>query len=253
MKLRNASPDTNGSKTAKPDPNTTLKFSADHRDHDFEYWPRPTEVELTRWAVQLARTGKTEPRQLVEKAWELYWESCRKIREDYLSVKEYFAREEREIYGADEDAYDDEKPAIPQPEAFPITFKKVQLLLLPEMEGRPAMRAARFCEYFGVQLAFQKDADQGINNILPSTNPTKNEVAREFARWRRTVFDEAEYLRFATAFLNWHYFRKAADDDFKRRVGAMVRWKKVSPEQLAELRAHGLLGNAAKAGKKLRK
>jgi hypothetical protein len=126
MKLRKASPATagNGSKTAKSDSATTIKCSADHRDNDFEYWPRPSEVELTRWAVQLARAGKTDPRQLVEEAWALYWESCRKIQQDHRAQQAYFENE-----GVDYDRSDELEyymsAALPTPPKYPVTFQEM--------------------------------------------------------------------------------------------------------------------------------
>jgi hypothetical protein len=64
-----------------------LVLRCDHRELDFEYWPRPSELELAHLAARLARTSPIDPKQLVKEAWSIYWESCQKIKKDYLEVE----------------------------------------------------------------------------------------------------------------------------------------------------------------------
>ena len=47
-----------------------IVLSTDHRDQSFEYWPRPSELELAHLAARLARTEKIDSKQLVKEAWE---------------------------------------------------------------------------------------------------------------------------------------------------------------------------------------
>ena len=240
MKLRKASPATagTGSKPAKADSTTTIKCSADHRDNDFEYWPRPSEVELTRWAVQLARTGKTDPRQLVEEAWALYWESCRKIQQDHRAQKAFFENEGWDDDHADELEYY-EQAALPTPAKFPVTFQEMEILLLPKQYGRTGERAELFREYFFASL-------MGWNCQGLSKNPTssywncpkqelyqtrnkesiKNEMARIYAKWRKTVFDAQAYSAFTTKFLRWYREWNAIRNSEIKAINALKGWNK---------------------------
>jgi hypothetical protein len=240
MKLRNSSPANgdNGSKTAKSDPTPTIKCSADHRDNDFEYWPRPSELELTRWAVQLARTGKMDPRQLVEEAWALYWESCRKIQQDHRAQQAFFENEGLDNDHSDEIEYY-AQASLPTPAEYPVTFHAMELLLLPKLSGRTAERATVFREYFFASL-------MGWNCPGLSKNPTssywncpgpeldqtrnkesiKNEVARIFAKWRKTVFDAQAYSAFATKFLRWYREWNAIRNSEVKAINALKGWEK---------------------------
>lgn len=237
--MRNASPATtgNGSKTAKSDSTTIIKCSADHRDEDFEYWPRPSELELTRWAVQLARTGKMDPRQLVEEAWALYWESCRKIQQDHRAQQAFFENEGWDDHADEIEYY--EQASLPIPPKYPVTFQEMELLLLPKLKGRTAARATVFREYFFASLmgwncpGLNKNPTSSYWNCpVPELDQTrnkesiKNEVARIFAKWRKTMFDAQAYTAFATKFLRWYREWNAIRNSEVKAINALKGWEK---------------------------
>jgi hypothetical protein len=240
VKSRNSLPATTGpgGKTAKSDLTTTIKCSADHRDNDFEYWPRPSELELTRWAVQLARTGKTDPRQLVEEAWALYWESCRKIQQDHRAQQAFFENERLDDDHSDEIEYH-AQASLPTPPKYPVTFQELELLLLPKLSGRTAKRATVFREYFFASLmgwncpGLSKDPGSSYWNCPgPELDQTrnkesiKNEVARIYAKWRKTVFDAKACSAFATKFLRWYREWNAIQNSQIKAINALKGWEK---------------------------
>src|SRR3974390_1835547 len=112
---------------------TGIVVSSDHRDVGFEYWPRPSELELAHLAARLARTGTIDAKQLVGEAWNIYWESCRKIKEDYLQVDKGLRA--MEALEGDLDDVPDEEGGLPQPEKYPVSFQEMELLLLPKLKG----------------------------------------------------------------------------------------------------------------------
>lgn len=221
-------------KTNQTAPATTSghKLKCDYRDDDFEYWPRPTELELARLAAQLARTEKIDPRQLVQEAWELFRESCHTIQKDYRELKEYFEQEAK----ADDqlDWQDDERvEALPAPKKYPVMHKQVESLLLPKLKGRTAERASLIREYLFFQLVrtcfvwrpklaalsyWEMEAD-----LLEQLRQNlKDDVDRHFEKFRKTVFDADTYTRFAGPFLEWHRRYLAA----KKAAAARKRWAK---------------------------
>jgi len=124
-----------------------LVVTSDHRNEIFEYWPRPTEIQLAELAARLARSEKIDPKQLVDEAWSIYWASCEKIKVDYHEVE----RRIQEMESFDNDLlYEDEHLAMPG--KFPITFQEMELLLLPKLKGRTAERASLFREYIFASL-----------------------------------------------------------------------------------------------------
>ena len=134
------------------DKNNSLVIRYHYREHDFEHWPRPSELDLARLAAQLARGEKVEPKQLVAEAWELYWESCRTIQADHRKIDAYFAREaemEQELDWPEPEAIE----PLPAPKKFPVTHRQVEALLLPKLKGRTAERAGLIREYIFFQLA----------------------------------------------------------------------------------------------------
>lgn len=210
----------------------SLVIRYDYHEHDFEHWPRPSELELAQLAAQLARGGQVEPKQAVQMAWELYWESCQIIQADHRRVDAYFAREaelERELNYPEAEAGE----SVPLPKKFPVTHREVEALLLPQMKGRTADRASLIREYLFAQLVrtclvvkpklttvSYWEMEEALLEQLRQR--LKEEVARHYARFRNTVFDAEAYRRFAVAFLQWHRQFIAA----KKAAAARKRWAK---------------------------
>jgi len=130
---------------------SSLVICGDYREHDFEHWPRPSELDLARLAAQLARSENIDPKQLVAVAWELYRESCHRLQIDHREVTAYHAQMDRV-----ETELDDAAVVLPQwvpaPKKYPVTHQQVERLLLPQQKGRTAERAGLIREYFFAQL-----------------------------------------------------------------------------------------------------
>ena len=62
-------------------------------------------------AARLARTEKIDPKQLVNEAWDLYWESCRKIQADHREVNRMVAA----LDARDDEMWSEERGGLPQP------------------------------------------------------------------------------------------------------------------------------------------
>jgi hypothetical protein len=186
-----------------------LVLSADHRNHPFEYWPRPSELELAHLAARLARAGSFDPKELVKDAWALYWESCRRIQEDHLQVTRYFEEEGSE---PGLEAWE----LLPRPKGFPVRFAEMERLLLPGLKGRTAERAALLREF-----AFADLMQQCMAYINGKFCPVpywklegdelealkqrfKDATTERFAKFRTSIYDAAAYDVFATGFLAWH-------------------------------------------------
>lgn len=223
-----------GGRRSRPDLNSGLTLTQDYHDHEFEYWPRPTVMELARLAAQLVRGEATATQQLIQDAWNLYWESCRQLKQDHETVKRYFEAEDKFDATLPEDLDRPNKP-IPQPKKFPIKFRKIELLLLPELEGQTAKRRKIFREFFFHQLARQKDRKAGHSgSFLYTYEPTKAEVNREYARQRKSIFDAEKYHSFAAEFLDWYRPSKAFRLSCVRAEAARRRWQIRREKMLAK-------------------
>lgn len=197
----------------------------DYHHHEFEYWPRPTEMELARLAAELVRREAIAPQQLIQDAWNLYWESCRRLKQDHEEVKRYFEAEDKFDATLPDNLDRPDKP-IPQPKKFPIKFRKIELLLLPELKGKTAKRREIFRDFFFHQLARQKDIRSGQSGGFFYTHePTKAEVSREYLRQRQSIFDAGKYHCLATEFLEWYRPSKAFQLSCVRAEAARRRWQ----------------------------
>lgn len=224
---------------------SSLVICGDYREHDFEHWPRPSELELARLAAQLARTERLDPKQLVAEAWELYWESCRTIQADHRKVEAYFAREaelDRELNWPELEP----AAAVPMPKKFPVNHRQVEALLLPKQKGRTAERATLIREFIFSQLArtclvvrpklaavsyWEMEADL----LEQLRQKLKDEVARHFEKLRKTMYDAEAYHRFAVPFLEWRRRFIAA----KKASAARTRWAKEEEKRKAAATAAG--------------
>lgn len=223
-----------GGRRSRPDPTSGLTLTQDYHDHDFEYWPRPTELELARLAAQLSRGQTITPQQLIQDAWNLYWESCRRLKQDHGDVKRYFEIIDQCDAAGPEDLDHPIKP-IPQPKKFPVKFRKIEILLLPELAGKTAKRRQIFRDFFFQQLARQRDAKAGPHGAFVYTNePTQTEANREYARQRKSIFDAGVYHRFAIEFLGWYRPSKAFQLSCVRAAAARRRWQIRREQTLAQ-------------------
>jgi hypothetical protein len=212
-----------------------MNIECDYRKDDLECWPRPSELELARLAAQLARTEKIEPQQLVKEAWALYWESCRTLKEDDRKVEEYF----KQIEAADDHQYDgpdaEEAEPVPMPKKFPVTYQKVEMLLLPKLKGRTAdrakiMREFLFVDYVRSQHSGMKGNDgAGIVKLTQVEldrlrEQSEEERASLFGQLRTMTFNANEYALFAQYFLAWHRQSAGFIKSMVRANSARKRW-----------------------------
>ncbi len=224
------------SKSRKPielsgtEPGLVLTAGCDYRAEDFDCWPRPTELELAQLAARLARTDKLDPKQLVEDAWAIYWESCRKIQDDHRAVK-VNGEKESLAEAALAAVTAQPRPALPQPKKYPVTFREMETLLLPKQKGRTANRASLIREYLlseclGTCIALRPKPhpltyweldEKALNHMREIFS---GQVAAKFGQYRTRHFDEAAYGRFAEGFLKWHRQYIAE----KRSAAARKRW-----------------------------
>jgi hypothetical protein len=229
-----ASKTADGMTQEMPPAKSNLVLKCDYRGGDFIYWPRPSELELAGLAAQLARSPKANPKQLVNQAWSLYWESCRIIQDDHRKVEALLALEnqEEQAFNVGDGPEEDSLP-VPTPKKFPVSFAKVELLLLPELKGRTADRAKVFREHIfsvllqGCFVVRPKLREVSYWDLEPETLDGMrlkfhSDIAERFGKLRKRVFGEAEYVRFAKSFLEWHREYKSA----KRSAAARRRWDK---------------------------
>jgi len=210
-----------------------IVLSSDHRDQSFEYWPRPSELELAHLAARLARTEKIDPKLLVKEAWDLYWESCRKIQADHREVGGML--EEAEAH--DDEMWAEERGGLPQPEKFPVTFQAMELLLLPKLKGRMGERAAVFREYALSQIVSGSFTFRGGFRVLsywdfqPEVLAELREkyrvmAAERFASWRESVYGVTAYAKFAGSFLRWYCRWTERRNSEARAANARKGWEK---------------------------
>jgi len=209
-----------------------LVVTSDHRNEIFEYWPRPTEIQLAELATRLARSEKIDPKQLVDEAWSIYWASCEKIKADYHEVEKRI----REIESFDDDHILD-GDELPQPKQFPVSFPEVELLLLPKLKGRTAERASLFREYIFAGMMSQGITLRG--GLRPVSywdfqphemdrlrERCKQSIDQGFAKLRSSVFDALEYVRFAGSFARWHARYSQVVKSHVKAVNARKGWEK---------------------------
>jgi hypothetical protein len=214
---------------------TGLVLNSDHRSMGFEYWPRPSELELAQLAARLARTKAIDPGQLVKEAWGIYWESCRKIKEDYLQVERHL--KSMEAFEADNDSVMEEEDGLPHPKTYPVRFQEMELLLLPKLKGRTAERAALFREYLFAEMinerlsSWDEDNSSSYWDYLPEQledcrEAAKQEVSEEFGKCRSRVYDVQAYSRFAISFLRWYRGWIDLRNSEARSANASRGWEK---------------------------
>ena len=222
--------------TAGPVGGRPIKLRCDYREDDFEYWPRPTELQLAQLAAGLARTEKIEPRQLVAEAWALYWESCRVIKTDYKEVND-FLEHEAQGHEADEDDWEEGHERFAFPKRYPASFKEVELLLLPKLKGRMAdrariMRDFMFEDYVRSRRARMRD-ETGAEpkpftpeELARMREESKAELDDLFGQLRSLTFNARHYERFAHYFLDWYEQRYGFIKRMVRAASARRGWEK---------------------------
>ena len=229
-------PANSGVKNTEPIENQPPTLKCEYRDLDFKCWPRPSELELTQLAVQLARAGKINPKQLVEQAWTFYQESCRLLQADSREVAEYLKAErtrEESANGPEAAAFE----LLPTPKKYPVTYPELELLLLPKLKGRTAERAKIMREFLFQNYVAGRNAPM---NGAPDTRPevltaeqlirlreeSEAELESLFGQLRATRFDAEDYAHFAQYFLNWERWRTGFATSMMRSASARRRWAK---------------------------
>jgi hypothetical protein len=216
-------------------------LKCDYREDELEIWPRPSGVELATLAARLARSGRESPKQLVDRAWELYWESCRKLQADYRAMEAYHAEMAR--LDEEPDGAEAGLPAarVPVPKKYPLKPRQVETLLLPKQKGRTAERASLIREYFFCQLvshclllrpkvkiACYWELEAEVLEKL--REQLRGQVVQHFERYQKTVFTAEAYAKFAVPFLTWHRRYIAR----KKSAAARKRWGKNEGKPEAE-------------------
>ena len=212
-----------------------LVLSSDHREMSFEYWPRPTELELARLAATLARAGTVDPKQLVKRRGAFTGKICQKIKEDYLEVERDLRA--MEVSDADTDDVLDEEGELPRPKKYPVSFQEMELLLLPKLKGRTGERAALFREYLFAQMVdrgFSLDGDDngssywdcGPECLEEWRNSAQDDVATEFGNCRSKVYDAQSYASFGTSFLRWYRTWTEHRNSEIKAANALRGWEK---------------------------
>jgi hypothetical protein len=234
MKTRKAKKSKPGKmiKPSRSEPGLVLTAGGDYRDEGFDCWPRPTELELAQLAARLARGDKHDAKQLVEDAWAIYWESCQKIQDDHRAVKASLEKESLADAALDELA-GQSQPAVPRPKKYPVRFREMEILLLPKQKGRTANRASLIREYLLSEclgrtcmalrpkphpLTYWELDVKALNGLREHFSV---QVATRFGHLRASHFSEAEYIRFADAFLKWHrrYISETRSEAARKRWG----------------------------------
>ena len=247
MKKKPVQSDTDGTKASG------IKLRSDHREEEqFEYWPRPTELQLAELAARLARTTVIDPKQLVSEAWVIYQESCRRIREDYKHVTEFF-----EDDGRFEDLTNDDSArsalSLPAPKRYPVPYPEAERLLLPKLKGRTAeraqvMRGFLFADYVRSKMAEKTPTDaktfaSPVGEELERLRAAfKEEVPGIFAELRRMTFDKDYFARFAEEFLTWYQQRERFTKSWARSDNARRGWEKRRKEKNAKTGARPKFG-----------
>lgn len=200
----------------------------EYREASFEYWPRPSELELATLAARLLRPDKVDPKQLVDEAWNLYHASCLKIQKDYLAAQRLVPS------WPPEDDFDLE---LPQPKQYPMTFEEMERLLLPRLRGRTAERAALlrefiFAEFLGRcfvlrggarKVSYWEFVPEDLN-ILRERH--RDSIAKEYGELRTKQYDAAAYAKFARSFLPWHRKWMEMKKSEVKAANAKLGWKK---------------------------
>ena len=221
-----------------------IVLSTDHRDQSFEYWPRPSELELAHLAARLARTGAFDPKQLVKEAWDLYRESCRKIQADHREVGKMMEA----VEAHNDELWIEEHGGLPQPDKFPVTFPEMDRLLLPKLRGRTGERAAVFREYvFSKMMDGAFVVRGGIravsywdfrpNDLDPLREKCQKDVATKFGELRKSLYDAEAYGRFATAFLTWYRRWTDVKKSEVKSANARKGWEKRQEQKTAKMGA----------------
>lgn len=232
------------------EPGLVLTAISDYRDGDLEFWPRPTEWQLAQLAAQLSRSDKLDAKQLIHDAWEIYWEGCRKIQNDHRAQKAWNEHES----AADATLHDwihQPQPEVPQPKKYPVTFREMEILLLPGNYGHTAERAHLIREYVLSEflgtcmvvrprphpLTYWELDPTALNELREHF---RGQVDAKFGHYRAQLFNEGDYVRFADSFLKWH--RRYISE--KRSAAARKRW---GPDQADETKS---ISGTVPAGKK---
>jgi hypothetical protein len=173
---------------------------------------------------------------LVNEAWNIYWESCHKIKEDYLEVELPLMKWEEELCSQPDDSLEDQYE-LPQPKNFPVTFQEMELLLLPRLKGRTDRRAALIREFIFAQIVDQNllPSEKGSSLSYWSCRPqdladlrktAQDLVAEEFGELRRKVYDAQVYSEFGGAFLSWYTRWARLRNSQARAASALKGWEK---------------------------
>ena len=247
MKKKPVQPAVDGAKASG------IKLRSDHRvEEQFEYWPRPTELQLAELATRLARTTVIDPKQLVGEAWAIYQESCRLIREDYKHVSGFFEDDGRREVLADEEPARP-APALPVPKRYPVPYREAEMLLLPKLKGRTGdraevMRGFLFADYVRSKMAEKTPTDaktfvSPVGEELERLRASfKEEVPGIFAELRRMTFDKEYFARFAEEFLTWYQQRERFTKSWARSHNARRGWEKRRQEKTAKTGARPKFG-----------
>lgn len=214
------------------------KISVDYREEPVERWPLPSELELARLAVGLARTEVIDAQKLVEEAWVIYWHSCHRIKSTHRLRREG-AKNREMVESMPEEIHYPLKPELPAPKKYPVTFLELERLLLPRLKGRTAERAALFREYFFASLVGWncKDLSKEPGNTywncpaheldeIRNKDSIKDEVARTYAKWRNTTFDGITFVAFTSKFLRWYNEWNRIRNSEAKALNAMKGWEK---------------------------
>lgn len=213
---------------------SNLVLKCDYHEEDFIYWPRPSELELTQLAARMACNAKTAPKQLAARAWQLYWECCKLIKEDHRKVQtqlEFDAHCDAEQDHFDESAADGS--VVPAPKAFPVSFAKAEQLLLRRQNGGTSSRGRIVQEYLFAELvgtcirpgpkprpySYWKLSRKKKTLFWKKLSET---VTARYGQLCKRVFEKDQYVGFALAFLKWHRRYKSA----LKSKAARARWKK---------------------------
>lgn len=240
---------------AADDAGSGIKLRCDYREEaEFEYWPRPTELQLAELAARLARTPVIDPKQLVGEAWAIYRESCRVLHEDQKHVTEFFENEGRwEPAGENAGGKPPEGLQWPVPKRYPVSYKEAELLLLPKLKGRTAERARAmrdylFADYVRSKMA-QVQSPDGRSNVSPTGEQLKQlqeefkEVAPGlFGELRQMTFDKGYFAAFAEEFLTWYRRREGIIKSMVRADSARRGWEKRRQEKKARTGARPKFG-----------
>jgi hypothetical protein len=209
-----------------------LVLKDEYRRESWEFWPRPSELELATLAARLARTEKLDAKQLVNEAWSLYWASCRKIQEDHVAtqkaMQDWMWEEEIDWEAAE---------GLAQPKEYPMTFDEMGRLLLPHLKGRTGERAAVFREYALADLlraglrwrgGFRRVSywEFSAVELAGLKEEHQEEIVQRFGAWRARRYDAVAYQGFASSFLTWYRKWRERRKGQVREANARKGWEK---------------------------